>query len=47
MYYFEGYNQSEIAERIGKSLRTTQTYLADCLNLCLEAREQLLESEHD
>ena len=47
MYYFEGYNQTEIAKRIGKSLRTTQTYLADCLNLCLEAREQLLESEHD
>lgn len=43
MYYFEGYNQSEIAEVIGKSLRTTQLYLAECLNLCFAARQQLLD----
>lgn len=40
MYYFEGYNQSEIAERIGKSLRATQAYLAECLHLCYCAKQK-------
>jgi RNA polymerase sigma-70 factor (ECF subfamily) len=43
MYYFEGYSQSEIATEIGKSLRTTQLYLAECLQLCYEAKNNLLE----
>ena len=47
MYYFEGYSQSEIATEIGKSLRTTQLYLADCLQLCYEAKNNLLELEQD
>ena len=47
MYYFEGYSQTEIATHIGKSLRTIQTYLADCLSLCIEVRENLLEPEND
>ena len=34
MYYFEGYKQSEIASKIGMSLRSTQLYLAQCLKLC-------------
>ena len=38
MYYFEGYNQSEIAARIRKSLRTVQGYLAQCLSLCFQAK---------
>ena len=42
MYYFEGYSQNEIAQVIGKSLRSTQLYLAECLNLCFAARQQLL-----
>lgn len=47
MYYFEGYSQSEIATEIGKSLRTTQLYLAECLQLCYEAKNNLLELEQD
>lgn len=43
MYYFEGYNQSEIAAEIGKSLRSTQLYLAECLQLCFEAKTDLLD----
>ncbi|TCM69760.1 RNA polymerase sigma-70 factor (ECF subfamily) [Acinetobacter calcoaceticus] len=44
LYYFEGYSQSEVAQAISKSLRSTQLYLAECLNLCFVARQQLLES---
>lgn len=47
MYYFEGYSQSEVAAEIGKSLRTTQLYLAECLQLCYEARDSLLEHGHN
>ncbi|MDV2439496.1 sigma-70 family RNA polymerase sigma factor [Acinetobacter gerneri] len=44
MYYFEGHTQSEIAAAIGKSLRTTQLYLAECLQLCFDAKNNLSES---
>ena len=37
LYYFEGYSQTEIATKIGKSLRMTQLYLGECLNLCYSA----------
>lgn len=47
MYYFEGYTQSEVALAIGKSLRTTQLYLAECLELCYEAKNNLFESEQN
>ncbi|MBF7688548.1 RNA polymerase sigma factor [Acinetobacter rathckeae] len=47
MYYFEGYNQSEVAVAIGKSLRTTQSYLADCLSACFEAKQRLCVYEYD
>lgn len=39
LYYFEGYNQSEIAAKISKSLRTVQGYLAQCLSLCFQAKQ--------
>jgi RNA polymerase sigma factor (sigma-70 family) len=39
LYYLEGYNQTEIAARIGKSLRTTQLYLGECLSLCYSAKQ--------
>ncbi|MFH4155974.1 sigma-70 family RNA polymerase sigma factor [Acinetobacter bereziniae] len=47
MYYFEGYSQSEVALEIGRSLRSTQLYLAECLQLCYEAKNNLLELEQD
>lgn len=40
MYYFEGYKQSEIATKIGMSLRSTQLYLAQCLKLCYAQAQQ-------
>lgn len=42
LYYLEGYNQTEVAEQIGKSLRTTQSYLAECLSLCFAVKQQLI-----
>lgn len=43
MYYFEGYSQSEIATHVGKSLRSVQGYLAQCLSLCFDAKQRLYE----
>jgi RNA polymerase sigma factor (sigma-70 family) len=47
LYYFEGYQQTEIAQQLHLSLRAVQCYLADCLCLCHEARKRLSDQLDD
>lgn len=39
-YYIEGYTQTEIAQKMGKSLRTIQYALAESLSLCYQEKDR-------